>query len=57
MQEIFQFIYELFSALEMQPDLREYAVFACCVAVVIIGFTTFCVAIVAVFRAILGVLQ
>ena len=57
MQAIFDFIEILFAQVEIQPDLQEYAVFACCCAVVIIGFATFCAAVVGVFRSILGALQ
>lgn len=57
MQALFDFIEVLFAQVEMQPDLVEYAVFVCCCSAFIIGFATFCAAVVGVFRSILGALK
>lgn len=55
MQDFFTYIETIFNQLEIATDLREYAIFAVCVAVFIIGFTSVCVSIIYLLRNILGV--
>lgn len=55
MQDFFTYIETIFNQLEIATDLQEYAIFAVCVAVFIIGFTSVCVSIIYLLRNILGV--
>lgn len=55
MQDFFTYIETIFNQLEIAADLQEYAIFAVCVAVFVIGFTSVCVSIVYLLRNILGV--
>lgn len=55
MQDFFTYIETIFNQLEIAADLQEYAIFAVCVTVFIIGFTSVCVSIIYLLRNILGV--
>lgn len=55
MLDLFTYIETLYNQLEISTDLQEYAIFATCIAIFIIGFTSVCVSIIYLLRNILGV--